>query len=162
MNKLQFQINNNASSKEGDKDKENTIKPKSFLSETESSLKASSISLYNCKEGVLESWDDDFDVEDEESQLDSSMSYTITPGNYKNLKKEEDMKKVLFEKKRSSMHQNESNKNNKNNNNKNNKNKITFNMYVEDESDNNDFEDISWTERKFNKYSWIKILIIIN
>jgi len=81
MNKLQFQINNNASSKEGDKDKENTIKPKSFLSETESSLKASSISLYNCKEGVLESWDDDFDVEDEESQLDSSMSYTITPGN---------------------------------------------------------------------------------
>jgi len=72
------------------------------------------------------------------------------------------MKKVLFEKKRSSMHQNESNKNNKNNNNKNNKNKITFNMYVEDESDNNDFEDISWTERKFNKYSWIKILIIIN
>ncbi|ORX54202.1 Pkinase-domain-containing protein [Piromyces finnis] len=160
MNKLQFpQIINNTSNKGEIKDKENTIKPKKILVDTEASIRASSISLYNCKEGVLENWDDDFDVEDEESQLcDSSVTYTITPGNYMNLKNE----KELFEKKKPSIYKNENNNNNNNNNsnnknnNKSNKNKITFNMYIEDENDNNDFEDISWTEQDDLKLEKIK------
>ncbi|ORX81745.1 Pkinase-domain-containing protein [Anaeromyces robustus] len=148
INKLQIpqilnqKINNNDTNSKMDKDnnnKEITIRPKSKLSigETEPTLKASSISLYSCKEGVLENWEDDFDMEDEESKLcdSSAASFTITPGNYKNLKKSDDIKKQLFEKKK-----NESD-------NKGNKCKLSFNMYVEDESDDNDFEDISWTEQ---------------
>jgi len=66
------------------------------------------------------------------------------------LRKEEDMKKKLFEKKRTTENNSINNNLNENINESNNgsKSKLSFNMYVEDESDNNDFEDISWTERK--------------
>jgi len=61
------------------------------------------VSLFNCKEGVLENWDDDFNLDgddDDDSKIgDSSLSFTITPGNYKNLKKNDDMHKMLFKRK---------------------------------------------------------------
>jgi len=87
INKLQFPLIKNKSSKEDNKNnkenKENTIKPKKKINETGATLKASSISLFNCKEGVLENWDDDFDIGDEKSHTyDSSVSFTITPGIY--------------------------------------------------------------------------------
>jgi len=59
------------------------------------------------------------------------------------------MKKKLFEKKRTAENNSFNDSINDSINESNNvgKNKLSFNMYVEDESDNNDFEDISWTER---------------
>jgi len=78
----------------------------------------------------------------------------INIGNYKNLKKKDDIHEKLFKKKKSKSEiGNENGINNSNIGFVNNgsKNKLSFKMYVEDESDNNDFEDISWTERKFYK-----------
>jgi len=78
----------------------------------------------------------------------------INISNYKNLKKKDDIHEKLFKKKKSKSEiGNENGINNSNIGFVNNgsKNKLSFKMYVEDESDNNDFEDISWTERKFYK-----------
>jgi len=87
MNKLQFPLLNNAN-KDSTKDitknsvkdtaKDSTIRPKFKLHDNH--LKASSISLYNCKEGVLDNWDDDFDINDRASKTVDSSSFTITPG----------------------------------------------------------------------------------
>ncbi|KAG4105456.1 hypothetical protein H8356DRAFT_1027706 [Neocallimastix lanati (nom. inval.)] len=166
MNKLQFPLLNNAN-KDSTKDitknsvkdtaKDSTIRPKFKLHDNH--LKASSISLYNCKEGVLDNWDDDFDINDRASKTVDSSSFTITPGNYKNLKKKDDIHEKLFKKKKSKSEiGNENGINNSNIGFVNNgsKNKLSFKMYVEDESDNNDFEDISWTEQDDLKLQKIK------
>lgn len=86
MNKLQFPLLNKNASKNDIKDSpknDNTIRPKPKIQESQATFKASSISLYNCKEGVLDNWDDDFDMDDDDDDSkigDSSMSFTITPG----------------------------------------------------------------------------------
>jgi len=86
-NKENKEDKDNKESKENEENKENkenTIKLKPRIGETTSVFKASSVSLYNCKEGVLENWDGDFDINDDEQShtYDSYASFTITPGIY--------------------------------------------------------------------------------